>query len=506
MLSSLYYLSVFLVFGLNLCMSIPHAEQSCYLSVLQALHAGQPLLPQCFICLLLTGVGPTPHVEKSVLPHCVAGVGSCLVYVPSHVLSGLYYQRHQSLATGIATSGSGLGGAIMPIIFGKLIQIYGWKGSLIVVAGLQLHLIVFAALLRSPPVDKSLQTNKNCETKALLGEEKSTCETKPAAAVAKDAQGLAVQEETTCEAKSVVPEDSKALLVGSEPLATRSGALAINDDECKKLSQVNALGFSPNGREPLRESFSAGESGKKTCCDSALSFPTEDADCTDPINNSKQAEKTGFISNKVPANVEKIKNVEPRNPESEKMDMLLTDNDDIKVLHHVYLFTDVGFDVFFISNMLWNATAAMVLAFGPEFTTECGISDMNSAWLLAILGLGDFVGGIIGGVIGNIWVRHRQTQYIVANILFGVCVAMFPFGSTFDEFVAIMLSAGLVFGVVLGLLVVVLIDLIGTNSLGDGLGYIMLANGMGAFAGPGLTGTFTSCHFILMYKAFIPQL
>ena len=452
----------------------------------------------CFPCVADVGswlvcMPPIPHAEQSLLPPCVAGVGSCLVYVPSHVLSGLYYKRHQSLATGIATSGSGLGGAIMPIVFGKLIQIYGWKASLIVVAGLQLHLIVCAALLRSPPVDKACQTRKISDAKALLDRDKPMCKTESAAAVVEDARGVRVQKEITCQEKSAPPEDSKALLVGSESVTTRNGALAVND-ECEKLLQVNALGFCPDEHKPIsiRERFSACASAKKTFHDHAQILSTQDANHIDPIKDFQQT-KTGCF--KVHTDGEKMKDTENGNPQAERTDVFLTSDDDIKVLRHIYLFTNVGFDVYFVSSIMWNAAASVVLSFGPEYTSECGISDIDSAWLLTILGLGDFVGGIIGGVIGNIWVRHRRGQYIVANVLFGLCIAAYPFGSTFGEFAAMMLCAGLTFGVVLGLLVVVLIDLIGSHNLGDGLGYIMLSNGIGAFAGPSLAGTFISCHF-----------
>lgn len=405
----------------------------------------------------------------------------------------------------------------MPIVFGKLIEFYGWKGSLIIVAGLQLHLILCAALLRSPPASKR---KKHSQAEALL----DGCEATSAVAVSEDPHSLAAQEGTTCKAKSAVLEDSKAVMVGSESLAT-CGASAMKD-KCKEFFRVNALGSSPSGNEALVGGFSADASGKNTCHDSTQKLatgdhtnstdPAKDSDyteksvfiadndinSTDPVKDSHYTESTVFIANKVQPGGEEIKDAEVENSLVEKADMPLSNH--FKVLRHIYLFTDVGFDVYFISSILWNATAAMVLSFGPEFITEHGISDMDSAWLLTIFGFGDFVGGVIGGVIGNIWVKHRQMQYILANVLFGVCVATLPFGSTFGEFAAILFCGGLVFGVVLGLLVVVLIDIIGSDNLGDGLGYIMLANGLGAFAGPGLAGTFIFIfHFIQFCCCFL---
>ena len=94
----------------------------------------------------------------------------------------------------------------------------------------------------------------------------------------------------------------------------------------------------------------------------------------------------------------------------------------------------------------------------------------------------------MGGVLGNIWTYQRIGLYNFSCVTFGISVAMLPYCSTFVEFSVLLFIGGLLFGIILGLLVVVLIDLIGTHNLGDGLGYNMLSNGMGAFIGPPLAG------------------
>ena len=70
-----------------------------------------------------------------------------MAYLPSSVLAGLYFDKHRSLVTGIVTSGSGLGGMIFPILVHYLIEYYGWKGSMFILAGLMLQCVVLGALL-----------------------------------------------------------------------------------------------------------------------------------------------------------------------------------------------------------------------------------------------------------------------------------------------------------------------------------------------------------------------
>ncbi|XP_052090891.1 monocarboxylate transporter 14-like [Mytilus californianus] len=101
----------------------------------------------------------------------VTGLGFAMVYLPSNVLAGLYFNKHRSLAAGIATSGSGIGAVIFPLLVHSLIQYYGWKGSVFILAGLSLQCIVLSALLfplAENPDKKELKlvlTNSNIHDK-----------------------------------------------------------------------------------------------------------------------------------------------------------------------------------------------------------------------------------------------------------------------------------------------------------------------------------------------------
>ncbi|CAL1546525.1 unnamed protein product [Lymnaea stagnalis] len=302
------------------------------------------------IAVGLIGMPILPYIPAMCICFGVlTGFGCCCTYIPSHVLSGLYYDKYRSLATGVSTSGSGLGGAIMPVVVGLLIEHYTWKGSLIVVAGLCLHLFVFAALLRKPP-----------------------------------------------------------------PLQT-SGNICIAEEENEE--QV------AHEQDPSR-----------------FDFITNHAK---PVPNSSR---------------------------------------------HFFIFTNCRFNIYFCSNIMWNAGCSIINSFGPEFLREKGLTPMEAAWLSGAFGLGCFVGGIVGGVFGNFKFVNRQIFYTVSNILMGILLIIFPMLGHIGLYTLCLVLSGIFFGVILGLLIVVLTDLIGIESLGNGLGYLMLSNGLGTFIGPPLAG------------------
>ncbi|XP_041364557.1 monocarboxylate transporter 14-like [Gigantopelta aegis] len=263
----------------------------------------------------------------------LTGIGYCFVFVPSQVLSGLYFDKGRSLATGIVTSGSGLGTAIFPILAGNLIRLYSWKGSILIFSGISLNLFVFGGLLRP------------------------------------------------------LPEVSKAQIEVEEKIS------ALSTKALKK-----------------------------------------------PLKNFR-------------------------------------------------VFTSFCFDVFFINNICYNLCACILLSFGPEFFTTKGLTNIDAAFQLTIAGITTFIGAIIGGIVGNIQSFNRFGMYMTSNILEGIAVMLFPLVHGFGAISTIAAIFGLFFGICLGLLVMVTIDILGAESMGDGIGYLMLANGIGAFLGPVLAGT-----------------
>ncbi|GAU93371.1 hypothetical protein RvY_05324 [Ramazzottius varieornatus] len=79
----------------------------------------------------------------------VSGIGFGFVYLPAIVIVGEYFDKKRALATGIAVSGSGVGGFFFSkVIIPLLLEAYGLQGCLLVLAGISFNCAVFGALFR----------------------------------------------------------------------------------------------------------------------------------------------------------------------------------------------------------------------------------------------------------------------------------------------------------------------------------------------------------------------
>lgn len=78
----------------------------------------------------------------------IGGIGFGLIYLPAVVCVGYYFETKRSLATGIAVCGSGVGTFAFAPLATFLLDLYGWKGANLILAGLIFNCVIFGALMR----------------------------------------------------------------------------------------------------------------------------------------------------------------------------------------------------------------------------------------------------------------------------------------------------------------------------------------------------------------------
>ncbi|XP_044600742.1 monocarboxylate transporter 13 isoform X2 [Equus asinus] len=78
----------------------------------------------------------------------LSGSGWALTFTPTLACLSRYFSRRRSLATGLALTGVGLSSFAFAPLFQWLLSHYAWRGALLLVSALSLHLVACGALLR----------------------------------------------------------------------------------------------------------------------------------------------------------------------------------------------------------------------------------------------------------------------------------------------------------------------------------------------------------------------
>ena len=75
-----------------------------------------------------------------------AGIGIGTVFNCSVTVLDPYFKRYKRTALGLAISGLGAGSFVYPPILTYLEDTYGWRGAILLMAGITAHMMVFSSL------------------------------------------------------------------------------------------------------------------------------------------------------------------------------------------------------------------------------------------------------------------------------------------------------------------------------------------------------------------------
>ncbi|XP_054165081.1 monocarboxylate transporter 14-like [Oppia nitens] len=78
----------------------------------------------------------------------LGGIGFGFIFLPAIVMVGFYFEKRRAFATGIAVCGSGIGNFVFAPATQLLVEYYGWRGCVLILAGITLNCAVFGSLFR----------------------------------------------------------------------------------------------------------------------------------------------------------------------------------------------------------------------------------------------------------------------------------------------------------------------------------------------------------------------
>lgn len=394
----------------------------------------------------------------------ILGLGFCLVYVPSHVLSGLYYDKQRSLATGLATSGSGVGAIIFPLLVNFLVDNFGWRGSFYIVCGLSMQNIIFAGLLR--PVPKKLlkryQEEAEKEKDGVHGD------------VEDGSDKSQSQKRSSASAIQLLPASSTTEKKSDEEEPSQNPVPPLSEQDIS-LDLTTQENPTPNSNS---ENLEQAATEKDT---EAKVKPKDEEPTSLPSSPTKLVKQES--SDNEEAAFCKSNNTS-RDSLNEVERLALTKKSTCSIL------CNYAFIIFFANNIFWNMGVVIILLFGPQYMLFVGLDEQASALIFSIGGIGAFLGSILGGLLGNVKNLRLDLAYIVITVLTGITCLIIPFPvfHSFAGLVSLYVVFAVMSNMIAGLLIVAVAAIVGADAIGTGMGYIMLANGIGSIAAPPLIG------------------
>ncbi|XP_076435356.1 monocarboxylate transporter 14-like [Babylonia areolata] len=113
-------------------------------SIRQVVMAGTVLSAVGFIASVFA-----PNVYVLILMYgVVGGTGFSMIFLPAIIVVGLYFNKKRAIATGIATSGSGLGTFAYAYLTDQLLRVFTWRQTVLVLTGIHLNCLACGLIYR----------------------------------------------------------------------------------------------------------------------------------------------------------------------------------------------------------------------------------------------------------------------------------------------------------------------------------------------------------------------
>lgn len=86
----------------------------------------------------------------------IPGIGFATIDGPTFYLLVQYFDRRRELANSVLVSSVSFGGLVLPPLYRYFLDVYGLRGTMLIVSGLMLNVVALVGLLKPPPFFCSL--------------------------------------------------------------------------------------------------------------------------------------------------------------------------------------------------------------------------------------------------------------------------------------------------------------------------------------------------------------
>ncbi|XP_054721692.1 monocarboxylate transporter 12-like [Uloborus diversus] len=444
------------------------------------------------------------------------GVGMAVTLVP--VIINQYFSKYKSTGAGIACAGATAGSFALPPIVEYAVEEYGLCGAFLMMAGITLHGILGAALLRPAhwlqPNNKKKKLKGDQNLNFLMSKSVEALDKDEVKSLLKNSKKTVCQENGSKSIKTVRfvcdqekipkndPENEETSLLENtvHPIIVSSNKETPNGIEISRGS--NGVGHFDTGSrtvvmnsdythilEPLssknsdleedqNESFSSGK----------LHFKVVEEEY-DPQINLAPVHLTRTVSEHE-SETEPLPNMvycpttEPTPPSSWLDSVLVPVKAACEIVKNpMFLIIASNYSVFFLSYM----TYLIVIV---DYSLDLGVDRTDSVFLISTFSVADLCGRLGSGWITDSGIVKRKHLMMVNMVTVGGLLVATSFTTTYMAVTAVSVCAGLIVGINLILFYALLEEYLGLKQLPMAVGLMNFSIGVISFVTPILTGYF----------------
>ncbi|XP_028165845.1 monocarboxylate transporter 12 isoform X7 [Ostrinia furnacalis] len=481
----------------------------------------------------------------------LGGIGFGMIYLPSVVAVGYYFETRRSLATGIAVCGSGVGTFSFAPLASILLNEFGsWQNANLLLAGLILNCAVFGALMRPLVYPKSSGEKpllqRMAEEKRLQMERGSiggsyfmvqlpdgTMEKR----LKSDKEnGSALQTDKQISRNVSSPAFSAQApglpKNGSVPFFDRQRKHSTGDRSANDSAQAQTA-QAENGAVPARkhstgtvDRFKPSLAAIKATSKTSMNSQRNDGDTESMMYQSKlsvsgprepsrmvrpMSRKDIFYSGSVlnlpqyqsQKSLQGYRNSVLSLPQSRQTgDLERAEQYDLcpclalpssfksalSSMLDVSLLRDPAFMLIGVSNIFGMAGLYVPFVYIVDAAMMNGVEAGKASFLLSIIGITNTIGRIACGWVADFPWMDSLLLNNLCLVIATVSVAATPFCYSYAAYVAVAIAFGIAISGYISLTSIILVDLLGLDKLTNAFGLLILFRGAAAIVGSPLAG------------------
>nr|XP_027204048.1 monocarboxylate transporter 14-like [Dermatophagoides pteronyssinus] len=403
-----------------------------------------------------------------------AGFGFGLMYLPAIVIVTSYFEKRRAFATGIAVCGSGIGTAIMSPLIEYIINLYGWKGAMLIISALLINCTIFGALFKPVPLTLTPSSSSipPIDISTTIDTIQTSNSNQHSNRITNDDDDNDNQIELNNESMLICLENSKSLQQQQSSMEihtqkSTTGEESLNNDNDDFIVKQRSYSFTP-GFLYREDSFYSG---------SLMN-----------INNNKSDGKfSNSTSNNNHYRMERI------NKHKTNSDCYLFKKfnfpDEIKEnfceMIDLSLMRNEIFLIFSVSNFLTSIGYHIPFIFLKDWIVDNRIgSPQETGFFTSIIGLFSTISRLVFGYISDHSFVNRLWLYTISVTFCGIVIISNTVATTYKLLAIFCAFFGITCGTYVSLTSVVLVDLLSLEKLTNAFGLILLFQGVASILGP----------------------